>query len=37
MRVLAYTSSVVPGGYDAAIAYLERTVDLYGERPHPAQ
>lgn len=33
MRVLAYTSEVVPNGYDASIAYLERTVAEYEHRP----
>ena len=36
MRVLAYTSSVVPHGYDAAIRYLENTIDDYERRPLPS-
>lgn len=33
MRVLAYTSAIVPNGYDASVAYLEKTIAGYEERP----
>ena len=37
MRVLAYTSAIVPEGYDASIAYLEETVSRYEDRPLDAR
>jgi mannosylglycerate synthase len=33
MRVLAYTTEVVPNGYDDSLAYLEETVAGYEQRP----